>query len=83
MNKSCTFYTFFPIEKFRCVINLRNVHLSNLLLKIHIKKLVVSYVLSNMVCVCVCVPYSRNCQYSKAELLCINKQKSTQTENLN
>jgi hypothetical protein len=27
-----TFYTFFPVEKLRCVLNLRNVHLHNFFL---------------------------------------------------
>jgi hypothetical protein len=28
-NIRCTFYTFFPVEKLSCVLNSRNVHLSN------------------------------------------------------
>jgi hypothetical protein len=34
-----TFYTFFPVEKLRCILNLRNVHLSNFYPKTYIQKL--------------------------------------------
>jgi hypothetical protein len=34
-----TFYTSFPVEKLTCVLNSRNVHLSNLFPKPHIQKL--------------------------------------------
>jgi hypothetical protein len=35
----CTFYTFFPVEKLGCILNLRNVHLSNFVPKTHVQKL--------------------------------------------
>jgi hypothetical protein len=37
-NIRLTFYTFFPVEKFRCVLSSRNMHLSNFFPKTNIQK---------------------------------------------
>jgi hypothetical protein len=39
----------FPVEKLRCILSSKNVHLSNFFPKTYIQKLDVSYIRSNMV----------------------------------